>query len=934
MSNEKINLNRFANSFLNASFKKKVVAGLLIIGVILSLTLFVHEGGNVTLNLDVQARLDYLEVQQQLLNETINNPINSTISAMLKLCSYIVSIHGAYTCLINGTDDRAGRLETFDTNSTAIFSAAVGYMTSGGLLFAKGGRYHANIPLTSDITFKGEGASTIIVANGNFNAIRVFGTPTVHKYNVTISDLQLIGNDSNVNTLNYGIYMYYATNCLVERVYTSGFGAPAAIVVGAAIGCTVRNCWINNASVNGLGLGEGSYYNTFEDNHITNTRQFNGIDLNGVADRCDYNQIRDNIIRDCNVSGICLDSANNNTIRGNSIYNCRMGIGLGGSLSSSNNVVENNYVTGSWGPSSTGHGIHIQTATSLNNDIKANTLVKNLANGILLSGSFGLVSDNTCWGNGRGIDIYGDGYVIKNNFCVNNTAVPNIRSTADFTILTGNAFEGIVNAGTNTILGAGNTWNYVDVVSSWLNATNIATDYLFLGCLTSDPVIPVAGQMWYNSVEDTLKYYNGTGIVLIPSIGGGSNASYTLPYYYINYVSGSMYYSEKYDGTITNSTNYSGLVNSEIVALPSTGATIFNRAGNYTATSSMNINRTGVELRGEGRGTRINKAFNGNLIEMSGSGVWFQAVRDMYLYGNKASYTGCGIHLLYDYASTDPQPILENLYINNMASHGIYLEGGGTREVKATNILVRQAGGCGFLLGGTDGKYNDLVAEDCDQSGFETNGGSNQFVNCKAFGCGNDGATYYGMNIGGYWNIITGCFMQDNEYHGFRINGLVCTVTGCVSQNNGHIGSAGYGLILAANSDGTTVTGCQFLDDLGVQDYGIYIYANSINNVISANGFSGNDIAPVYVGDSNNKIFGNGGYVTENTILNVANTTATTFVFNHGCASTVDSVVPSFNFTGWTSWTWTSTTTQVTITVTGTLPVAMELLAVDVKYIP
>jgi hypothetical protein len=72
----------------------------------------------------------------------------------------------------------------------------------------------------------------------------------------------------------------------------------------------------------------------------------------------------------------------------------------------------------------------------------------------------------------------------------------------------------------------------------------------------------------------------------------------------------------------------------------------------------------------------------------------------------------------------------------------------------------------------------------------------------------------------------------------------------------------------------------------------------------------------------------------ENIVLNVANTTATTFVFNHGLASTANSVQVSFNFTGWTSWTWTSTTTQVTVTITGTLPAAMKILAADVKYIP
>jgi hypothetical protein len=83
-----------------------------------------------------------------------------------------------------------------------------------------------------------------------------------------------------------------------------------------------------------------------------------------------------------------------------------------------------------------------------------------------------------------------------------------------------------------------------------------------------------------------------------------------------------------------------------------------------------------------------------------------------------------------------------------------------------------------------------------------------------------------------------------------------------------------------------------------------------------------------------NTISGNDGFATEITILNVANTTATTFVFNHNLAGTPVQVTPSFNFTGWTSWTWTATTSQVTITIAGTLPSHMQILAIDCKYIP
>jgi len=143
---EKINLNSLVNSFLNASFGKKVAAGLLIIGIIISLGWAAQQGVNVSLNLDLQARLDYLAVQQQLLNDTINIPVNSTISAMVKTCSYIVSVHGSSYCLINGSDDRAGRLEYYSTNASQVINFAIGNGT--GTVFCRKAVYNIDSLIT------------------------------------------------------------------------------------------------------------------------------------------------------------------------------------------------------------------------------------------------------------------------------------------------------------------------------------------------------------------------------------------------------------------------------------------------------------------------------------------------------------------------------------------------------------------------------------------------------------------------------------------------------------------------------------------------------------------------------------------------------------------------------------------------------------------
>lgn len=134
----------------------------MIIGVILSLGWAARQGVNITLDLELEARLDYLEVQQQLLNDTINNPINSTISAMIKSVSYIVSTHGSYYCLINGTDDRGGRLESYSTNASAVINDAV---ANGQSIHLKPGYYSLNAPIL--IAANGEtGQSTVKTIEG------------------------------------------------------------------------------------------------------------------------------------------------------------------------------------------------------------------------------------------------------------------------------------------------------------------------------------------------------------------------------------------------------------------------------------------------------------------------------------------------------------------------------------------------------------------------------------------------------------------------------------------------------------------------------------------------------------------------------------------------------------------------------------------------
>jgi len=235
---ERINLNGIANSFLKASFKKKVVAGLLIIGVILALGWAARQGVDISLNLDLQARLDYLEVQQQLLNETLNIPINSTVSAMVKEANYIIAPHDSYYCLINGTDDRAGRLEYYSTNKTLVEQYALGNMTSG-LLYMKDCTHNTSLTLTS----------TQMVQEGSAGFIRVYGS----------NGLIVAGW---VNATSGSFTNLYLTNLYMTNGTTFGGATGPA---GTTQGITASYVVFKNATatymVNGV-TSQIDYYNT------------------------------------------------------------------------------------------------------------------------------------------------------------------------------------------------------------------------------------------------------------------------------------------------------------------------------------------------------------------------------------------------------------------------------------------------------------------------------------------------------------------------------------------------------------------------------------------------------------------------------------------------------------------------------------------------
>ena len=127
--------------------------------------------------------------------------------------------------------------------------------------------------------------------------------------------------------------------------------------------------------------------------------------------------------------------------------------------------------------------------------------------------------------------------------------------------------------------------------------------------------------------------------------------------------------------------------------------------------------------------------------------------------------------------------------------------------------------------------------------------------------------------------------------------------------------------MLIANVDGIRITSgtnntVQANTCLANTEYGIKITdSGAIGNIIRHNNLNFN-ANPLTDAGVTTTIKYNIGYVTEGS-GSAINSTATTFVFNHGLSVTPDVVLCSFDSTEITAYTWTATSTQITVTVVG-----------------
>ncbi len=337
----------------------------------------------------------------------------------------------------------------------------------------------------------------------------------------------------------------------------------------------------------------------------------------------------------------------------------------------------------------------------------------------------------------------------------------------------------------------------------------------------------------------------------------------------------------------TTGTNDQTVINTAIASLPASGGRVVLRAGTYTITTAVTLNKTGVTLQGEGVSTLIKNAAsaNDNLITISQDDC---TVCDLKLDGNKTNMTtdhhGIAInscarakilrvfitdtvhHGIQTPSSTDL--LIQDCYIqnpgkaSNPTADGVgIIVGSNATNCKISNCTVFNTGYHGMqVYHGTQ----KVFIENChvDTVGqTETSGNGNGLEihpNCQdvhVTNCYFTTSSTSGQGINMSSDVINGqtfgvmienCTVENFNNIGIRNDGASdVTIRGCNIRNNGTTGSASLDFGIRINdgggwtSKGIVISGNNIYDNQGSPTQGrpIGLYASSTNVTITGNNF-------------------------------------------------------------------------------------------------
>lgn len=353
----------------------------------------------------------------------------------------------------------------------------------------------------------------------------------------------------------------------------------------------------------------------------------------------------------------------------------------------------------------------------------------------------------------------------------------------------------------------------------------------FCGNRTAWPQAPLEGEVFYNSSEKTIKYFDGINWRSIT--GGAASSSKSIA----NLVVAASDTPDKDSRAnyVCTGTNDQVFIQQAIDALGAKGGTIYLLEGTYNISSPIRLNNTapndsGKSIIGSGRNTKL-KLLNGNrLLEVSDvSGVNISRLSVEGLHA-AVSVTG-GIVFI---GVTDSS--IEDVWVGGISSlngsAGIFLDGTSNNNTISGCHLqenprqISIAGSSNIITGNT---FNTCNQEDIWVTSLNTSGDRNMIYENNMTGGGDHGIylEYTHENIILNNNI-------DKERHGLYLAASPYNIINDNGINN--ISYSGTGVGINFNGSGHNIISG---NNLNSNDTGMDFLVTSNSNIVSSNLISG-----------------------------------------------------------------------------------------------
>jgi hypothetical protein len=872
-------------------------ATIMIVTVLLAAGFAASQGVNVSVNVNLEARVEALE-------NRVDIPVNSTLSAFRKSNSYIVSLVDTYACLQNGSQ---AKLCDFSTNHSRPIMVGLGNASlNGGSVYIAEGSYSASIILKNNtrlviddgakgITISGvDPSASCIVDDFNSGSFRYYANGLLYsQFDYVHGNLLTVS--ANLTTIYVNTIDSITGNVvkILRLIVENGTSFPSGPSVGylffrkdwSTLCVYDGSVWVNCSGGGGAGPDLSMYLLQNGSRPLTADWNVGGYGIYGVT---------------------WLNTTNINLNGGNIYFNQGQAVNM--TFWKGTSFPENS-VAGQPFFRTDLNGLYVYNGTawlqsSGSGDGGGGAIIINRAKGLT---DVGLSN----WGTPPSNLQYATDEDYSTRTTMGTTLV-NGSATTYGTMMydLGQIYDRIevsmkIMFG-NTIAGGAYGRVYVEIGDN--NSVTLRTGG-YHSCVCEEWVQDADQIQWAHAMGS--GRYILIGWYASASTGTWRGAMYefkvwqsingtqpVLPFGYLVYKSGSTYYMEDSVGNLDySSTDFSSVTNSAL-GNTSKGSYVYLKGATttpdyYWITSTIYVpDQVGLRVEGwDYDSTILASASDIDYIWLCGEASW---IENVYLESTQTSFSHTMLTVNGSFC---------NVNHIHMVRGGSKAMGGTGLKVVAGSVIYST-----FNQIAIQGNFtNGVVLENSlTFSGYYIN--QNEFRNIQV------GLSDYGYHYGYILNKTNTGDMYGNTFYGCTID---LGFNGTYIYINNAASTQFFDFKTWDTFTGATLLNIVDADTTNTRFFGGLLSYNISPNIIN------NGVRTVF-----DHVV---GLVTQNYVI-ATNTTAVTFTFNHGCSIQPNIVHASFNTKNVLGYEWSVTPTQVTITISwnatvGTLPATMECYA-------